>query len=154
MAFLDNINSWEWWLVIVISILVTTLVLYLSMRFICGRKRLDAGYFFRLFIVSIILIVGVVAIAELLNFLVNLGGAFQYNFAPMFYVFITIGFIIVIRYLLTVPSVIPYKDYSSDKYWQWSIWITIISLFMIFLIAFLVYIISNAFGHPIYLLTP
>ncbi|MCK5158524.1 MAG: hypothetical protein KAR08_05180, partial [Candidatus Heimdallarchaeota archaeon] len=119
MAFED----WAWILILVIEILIITLVLYLSMRFITGRKKLGASYFFRLFFVSIILAVGVSAIAYAISAVTN-----QFASAPMFYVFLTVGFIIVIRYLLTTPAVIPYRDHSADKYWQWSIWMTIISL--------------------------
>lgn len=138
MAF----ENWAWILILVIEILVVTLVLYLSMRFICGRKRLDGGYFMRLLLVAIILAVGVTAIAYAVNAITSV-------FAPMFYVFLTVGFILVIRYLLTTPAVIPYREHSADKYWQWSIWITLLSLAMIFLIAFLVELISDAIGQPI-----
>ncbi|MGC9780143.1 MAG: hypothetical protein HZR80_12940 [Candidatus Heimdallarchaeota archaeon] len=141
MAF----DQWFWALILVIEILVVTLALYLSMRFITGRKKLDGSYFMRLLLVAIILAVGVTAIAMAINAVANLG----YNFAPMFYVFLTIGFIVVIRYLLTTPQVIPYRGDSADKYWQWSIWITIISLLIIFLIAFLVELISGALNNPI-----
>lgn len=134
MAFED----WAWILILVIEILIITLVLYISMRFICGRKKLDASYFFRLLFVSIILAIGVSAIAYAISAVTN-----QFASAPMFYVFLTIGFIIVIRYLLTTPVVIPYRDYSTDKYWQWSIWMTIISLLIIFVIEFLVRMISG-----------
>ncbi|MBD3191683.1 MAG: hypothetical protein GF308_13630 [Candidatus Heimdallarchaeota archaeon] len=138
MAF----ENWAWILILVIEILVVTLVLYLSMRFICGRKRLDGSYFMRLLLVAIILAVGVTAIAYAVNQITSV-------FAPMFYVFLTVGFILVIRYLLTTPAVIPYHEHSADKYWQWSIWITLLSLVMIFLIAFLVELISDAIGQPI-----
>ncbi|MBK5112923.1 MAG: hypothetical protein KGD59_14545 [Candidatus Heimdallarchaeota archaeon] len=134
MAFED----WAWILILVIEILLITLVLYLSMRLITGRKKLDASYFFRLFFVAIILAVGVSAIAYAISAVTN-----QFASAPMFYVFLTIGFIIVIRYLLTTPAVIPYRDHSTDKYWQWSIWMTIISLLIIFIIEFLVRMISG-----------
>lgn len=138
-------EDWIWALILIIEILVVTLALYLSMRFITGRKKLDGGYFMRLLLVAIILAVGVTAIAMAINAVANLG----FNFAPMFYVFLTIGFIIVIRYLLTTPQVIPYRGDSADKYWQWSIWMTIISLLIIFLIAFLVELISGALGNQI-----
>jgi hypothetical protein len=60
----------------------------------------------------------------------------------MFYVFLTIGFILVIRYLLTVPAVLPHAA-SQDKYWGWSLIITVISLILILAIAYAVYYISN-----------
>ncbi|MBN1330659.1 MAG: hypothetical protein JXA54_14390 [Candidatus Heimdallarchaeota archaeon] len=135
MAFED----WYWLLILIIEILVLTLVLYFSMRIITARKKLDASYFFRLFLVAIILAFGVTAVAKVLT----LASLSQYIFAPMFYIFLTIGFIIVIRYLLTTPQVIPHQGYSADKYWQWSLWITIISLLFIFLIIFLVDLISG-----------
>ncbi|MCK5046256.1 MAG: hypothetical protein KAS22_06730 [Candidatus Heimdallarchaeota archaeon] len=133
MAFSD----WYWLLILIVEILVVTLVLYVSMRLICGRKKLDASYFFRLFFVSLLLCVGVTAVA---NALLLFTASF---YAPMFYVFLTIGFIFIIRYLLTTPVVIPHQSHSADKYWQWSIWMTIISLAIIFLIIFLVDIISG-----------
>ncbi|TFG01719.1 MAG: hypothetical protein EU542_06500 [Promethearchaeota archaeon] len=139
MAFED----WAFWLILVIELLLVTLVLYLSMRFICNRKKLDGSYFFRLFGVALILVIGVVAVALAIDQLTG------FMFAPMFYVFLTIGFILVIRYLLTTPAVIPYREYSLEKYWHWAIWITIISLLLIFLINFLVELISDALGHPI-----
>ncbi|NHJ41246.1 MAG: hypothetical protein FK731_14535 [Asgard group archaeon] len=149
MAFIDNIKSWEWWLIMVISILLLTLVLYLSVRIICGRKKLDGGYFLRLFLVSILLIVAVEAVAEALAALTNF-----FIYASMFYVFLTIGFILVIRYLITVPAVLP-QAASGDKYWQWAIWITLISLFLILAIAAAVYYISNAItGDGIVIFAP
>jgi hypothetical protein len=138
MAFED----WVWILILVIELLIVTLVLYLSMRFICGRKKLDGGYFMRLLLVSLILVVGVTAVAYAISALTN-------AFAPMFYVFLTIGFILVIRYLLTTPSVIPYHGHSPEKYWQWTLWLTVITLLLIFLINFLVVEISSALGNPI-----
>jgi len=147
MAF-ENFNLWYYWLILIVSLLLLTLVLYLSIRFICGRKKLDAGYFFRLFFVSIILLVGVEAVAQALASLTDL-----FMLSTMFYIFLTIGFILVIRYLLTVPAVLPHAA-SGDKYWQWSIWITIISLFLILAIAYIVYLISNAFGSPLYIFVP
>ncbi|HUT81132.1 MAG TPA: hypothetical protein VMZ29_08010 [Candidatus Bathyarchaeia archaeon] len=133
MAFED----WYWLLILIVEILLLTLILYLSMRIITARKKLDASYFFRLFFVSIILAFGVTAVALALTYLTSL------IFAPMFYVFLTIGFIIIIRYLLTTPQVIPNTAYSSDKYWQWSLWITVISLVFIFLVVFLVDLLSG-----------
>jgi hypothetical protein len=149
VAFIDNLKSWEWWLIMVISILLLTLVLYLSVRLICGRKKLDGGYFLRLFLVSILLIVAVEAVAEALAALTNV-----FIYASMFYVFLTIGFILVIRYLITVPAVLPHAA-SGDKYWQWAIWITLISLFLILAIAAAVYYISNAItGDGIVIFAP
>ena len=132
----------------VVSILLLTLVLYISVRIICGRKKLDGGYFLRLFLVSILLIVAVEAVAAALAALAD-----PLVLSSMFYVFLTIGFILVIRYLLTVPQVLPHAA-SGDKYWQWSLWITVISLFLILAIALAVYYISNAFGHPIHIFIP
>ncbi|NHJ47110.1 MAG: hypothetical protein FK733_04910 [Asgard group archaeon] len=133
MAFED----WAWILILIIEILVLTLVMYLSVRLICGRKKLNAEYFFRLLIVAIILAVGVTAIA---NAIQALSGTF---YAPMFYIILTIGFILVIRYLITTPAVLPHTGHSADKYWQWAIWISIITLLFLFLIIFLVDIISG-----------
>jgi len=143
-----DFTQWEWWLVMVVSILLLTLVLYLSVRIICGRKKLDGGYFLRLFLVSILLIVAVEAVAAALAALAD-----PLVLSSMFYVFLTIGFILVIRYLLTVPAVLPHAA-TGDKYWQWSLWITVISLFLILAIALAVYYVSNAFGHPIHIFIP
>jgi len=122
--------------------------MYLSVRIICGRKKLDAGYFFRLFFVSILLVVAVEAVAQGLSMLTDL-----FLLSSMFYIFLTIGFILVIRYLVTVPAVLPHAA-SGDKYWQWSIWITVISLFLILAIAYIIFLISNATGTPIYIFIP
>ncbi|MHA1557799.1 MAG: hypothetical protein ACTSPM_12810 [Candidatus Heimdallarchaeota archaeon] len=139
-----NFDSWEWWLIIVISVLVLTLTLYLSMRFVTGRKKLTVGYFFRIFLISIVLLIGLVAVAEAIAQVLTLG----YQFAPMFYILMTIGFILIIRYFLTNSTVIPYHDGSSDKYWQWAMWITLISILLLFLIAFLLELISGLFMDP------
>jgi hypothetical protein len=148
MGFLDNIQDWRWWLIMVISLLLLTLVIYLSVRLICGRKKLDASYFFRLFFVALLLIVAVEAVAQALAALVDL-----FVLSSMFYIFLTIGFILVIRYLITVPAVLPHAA-SGDKYWQWSLWITVISLFFILAIAYGVYFISDAIGEPIVIFVP
>jgi hypothetical protein len=132
----------------VITLLLLTLVLYLSVRIICGRKKLDGGYFLRLFLVSLLLVVAVEAVAQVLAELTSI-----FVLSSMFYVFLTIGFILVIRYLLTVPAVLPHAA-SGDKYWQWSIWITMISLFLILAIAYGIYFISDAIGDPIVIFVP
>lgn len=147
MAF-ESLSDWRWWLIMVISLLLLTLVLYLSVRLICGRKKLDVGYFFRLFLISIVLLVAVEAVAQALAALTDF-----LILTSMFYIFLTIGFILVIRYLLTVPAVLPHAA-SGDKYWQWSIWITVISLFLILAIAYGVYFISGLFGEPIRIFVP
>ncbi len=139
-----NLNSWEWWLIIVISILLLTLTLYLSMRFVTGRKKLTFGYFLRIFLISIVLLIGLVAVAEAIAQVLNLG----YHFAPMFYILMTMGFILIIRYFLTNSTVIPYHEGSSDKYWQWSMWVTLISIILLFIIAFLVELISGLIIDP------
>ncbi len=132
----------------VITLLLLTLVLYLSVRIICGRKKLDGGYFLRLFLVSLLLVVAVEAVAQVLAELTSI-----FVLSSMFYVFLTVGFILVIRYLLTVPAVLPHAA-TGDKYWQWSIWITMISLFLILAIAYGIYFISDAIGDPIVIFVP
>ncbi len=144
-----NFDSWEWWLIIVISVLLLTLTLYLSMRFVTGRKKLTIGYFFRILLISIVLLIGLVAVAEAIAQVLTLG----YQFAPMFYILMTMGFILIIRYFLTNSTVIPYHDGSSDKYWQWSMWVTLISILLLFLIVFLVELISGLIGEPLTLIT-
>ncbi|NHK31975.1 MAG: hypothetical protein FK730_11525 [Asgard group archaeon] len=148
MAFLDYIDQWYYWLILVISLLLLTLVLYLSVRIICGRKKLDGGYFLRLFLVSLLLLVAVEAVAQALTSITS-----PVTLSSMFYIFLTIGFILVIRYLITVPAVLPHAA-SGDKYWQWSIWITLISLFFILVIAYVVYLISHALGNDIHIFIP
>lgn len=144
----ESLKQWEWWLVMVISLLLLTLVLYLSVRIICGRKKLDGGYFLRLFFVALIILIAVEAIAQGLAALVDL-----FVLSSMFYIFLTIGCILTIRYLLTVPAVLPHAA-SGDKYWQWSLWITVIALFLILAIAYAVYFISGLFDHPIVIFVP
>ncbi|NHJ85055.1 MAG: hypothetical protein FK734_06305 [Asgard group archaeon] len=149
MAF-EFFSDWKWWLIMVISILLLTLVLYLSIRLICGRKKFDGGYFLRLFLVSILLIVGVEAVAQALAAITS-----PITLDSMFYIFLTIGFILVIRYLLMVPAVLPHAE-SGDKYWQWAIWNTVVSLFLILAIGYIVFAISHAFNpsEPIYIFVP
>lgn len=137
MAF-ENLQQWETWLVVVIQILIMILVLYLSMRIITGRRRFTSGYFFRLLLVSILLVVVLVAVAGAIDFVVTAAGIF----GSMFYILMTIGFILIIRYLLCIPNVVPSQ--SDEKFWQWSLWITVISIFFLLLIAFVVYFISDA----------
>ena len=141
-------DDWRWWLIMVITLLLLTLVLYLSVRLICGRKKFDFSYFLRLFLVALILVVAVEAVAQALAALVDL-----FVLSSMFYIFLTIGFILVIRYLLTVPAVLPHAA-TGDKYWQWALWITVISLFLILAIAYAVYFISDAIGNPIVIFVP
>ena len=142
MAF-ENLQQWETWLVVVIQILIMILVLYLSMRIITGRRRFTTGYFFRLLLVSVLLVVVLVAVAGAIDFVITVAGVF----GSMFYILMTIGFILIIRYLLCIPNVVPSQ--SDEKFWQWSLWITVISIFFLLLIAFVVYFISDALGHPV-----
>lgn len=137
MAF-ENLQQWETWLVIVIQILIMILVLYLSMRIITGRRRFTGGYFVRLLLVSILLVVVLVAVAGAIDLVITVAGIF----GSMFYILITIGFILIIRYLLCIPNVVPSQ--SDEKFWQWSLWITVISIFFLLLLAFAVYFISDA----------
>jgi len=148
MVILMAFNDWRWWLIMVITLLLLTLALYLSVRLICGRKKFDFSYFLRLFLVALILVVAVEAVAQALSYLTSL-----FVLSSMFYIFLTIGFILVIRYLLTVPAVLPHAA-SGDKYWQWSLWITVISLFIILAIAYGIYFISGLFGSPIVIFIP
>ena len=141
-------DDWRWWLIMVITLLLLTLVLYLSVRLICGRKKFDFSYFLRLFLVSLILVVAVEAVAQALAALASL-----FVFSSMFYIFLTIGFILVIRYLIMVPAVLPHAA-TGDKYWQWALWITAISLFLILAIAYAVYFISDLIGNPIVIFVP
>lgn len=147
MAFLDNLDQWYYWLILVLSILLMTLVLYLTVRLVCGRKKLDGGYFLRLFLVSILLIVVVEAVAQAVDSIVF------FLISSIGYILVTIGFILVIRYLITVPAVLPHAV-SGDKYWQWSIIITIVSIVFMLLIATVVFFISDAIGDPIYIFAP
>ncbi len=142
MAF-ENLAQWETWLIIVIQILIMILVLYLSMRIITGKRKFTGGYFVRLLLVSILLVVVLVAVAGAIDLVITIAGIF----GSMFYILMTIGFILIIRYLLCVPNVVPAQ--TDEKFWQWSLWITVIAIFFLLLIAFVVYFISNALGHPI-----
>ena len=71
-----NFNDPTQLILLVIGLILTALVLYISVRIIAGKKDLDAGYFLKLFLVALIIYVALIAIVAVIGILGSVGTAF------------------------------------------------------------------------------
>ena len=71
-----NFNDPTQLILLVIGLILTALVLYISVRIIAGKKNLDAGYFLKLFLVALIIYVALIAIVAVIGILGSVGTAF------------------------------------------------------------------------------
>ncbi|MHA1975619.1 MAG: hypothetical protein ACW98I_01830 [Candidatus Hodarchaeales archaeon] len=114
-------------LLLLIAIVLVTIILYIGARLIAGKKDSDTGYIIRLVLIAIIIVILVAvvigAIVSAVSPLPFVSTA-AYQLVP---VLIYLAIVYLLKYLL-----IPEKADSTN--WHASIWIAVITLFLIYLI--------------------
>ena len=140
MAFSD----WSVWLFLPIEFLLLIVVLYASVFLFTERKKITVKYFFRLFMIALVFVLLITALAIFIVFLVDYG----VRFAIAFYAILTIIFLVIIRHFLIKQDIV-YKEVKEAKYWRWSIWITLICVSFISIFGFVIELIGVAIGTPL-----
>ena len=114
-------------LLLIIAIVLVTLILYIGARLIAGKKDSDTGYIIRLVLIALIIVIlvavvigAIVSAIEPLPFV----STAAYQLVP---VLVYLAIVYLLKYLL-----IPEKSESTN--WHASIWIAVITLFLIYLI--------------------
>jgi hypothetical protein len=114
-------------ILLIISVVLVTIVLYISARLIAGKKETDTGYIVRLLVIAIII---VLLVALVIGALVGAISGIPFiatAAAQLVPVLIYLAIVYLIKYIL-----IPEKVDSTR--WNASIWIALITLFLIYLI--------------------
>ena len=114
-------------ILLIISVVLVALCLYVSARLIAGKKETDSGYIIRLLVIAVII---VLLVALVIGALIGAVSAIPFiatAAAQLVPVLIYLAIVYLIKYLL-----IPEKADSTK--WNASIWIGVITLFLIYLI--------------------
>lgn len=121
---LPNLADTQTLIFIVIAVLLTALLLYLSTRLIAGKKETDLNYIIRLVLVSIVIFIVVFGIQAVIGSLGVLGQLSGLKPAIIVIIFVAIIYIVKL-------GVLP-ATHGSYDYWQRSIWISLITAILIF----------------------
>ncbi len=114
-------------ILLIISIVLVAIVLYIGTRLIAGKKETDTGYIIRLLLIAVIV---VILVAIVIGAIVGAVSSIPFvatAAAQLVPVLIYLAIVYLIKYLL-----IPEKVDSTK--WNASIWIAVITLFLIYLI--------------------
>ncbi|MHA1207489.1 MAG: hypothetical protein ACTSSO_07975 [Candidatus Hodarchaeales archaeon] len=114
-------------ILLVISIVLVTIVLYIGTRLIAGKKETDTGYIIRLLLIAVIIAILVAIVIGAIVGAVSPIPFVDTAAAQLVPVLIYLAIVYLIKYLL-----IPEKADSTK--WNASIWIAVITLFLIYLI--------------------
>jgi hypothetical protein len=123
----NNSGDIESLLLLIIAVILVTIILYVSARLIAGKKDTDSGYIIRLVLIAIII---VILVAVVIGAIVSSVSAVPFISTAAFQlvpVLIYLAIVYLLKYLL-----IPEKAESTN--WHGSIWIAVITLFLIYLI--------------------
>ncbi|MHA1226162.1 MAG: hypothetical protein ACTSPV_05400 [Candidatus Hodarchaeales archaeon] len=113
-------------ILLIISVILLAIILYLGTRLIAGKKETDTGYIIRLLLVSTII---VILVALVIGAVVGVVASIPFvneAVARLVPVLIFVAIVYLIKYLL-----IPEKGEVTK--WNASIWIAVISLFLVYL---------------------
>ncbi len=113
-------------ILLILAIILVAIILYLGTRLIAGKKETETGYIIRLFLVAAII---VILVAIIIGAIVgSVSGILLVNTAAsqLVPVLIYLAIVFLIKYIL-----IPEKDDVTK--WSTSIWIGVITLFLIYL---------------------
>ncbi|MHA1973536.1 MAG: hypothetical protein ACTSW1_11115 [Candidatus Hodarchaeales archaeon] len=113
-------------ILLIISIILLAIILYLGTRLIAGKKETDTGYIIRLLLVAAIIVILVALVIGAIVGVVSSIPFVNEAAARMVPVLIFVAIVYLIKYLL-----IPEKGEVTK--WNASIWIGVISLFLVYL---------------------
>jgi cytochrome bd-type quinol oxidase subunit 2 len=114
-------------LLMIIAIILVALILYIGARLIAGKKETDTGYIIRLLLIAFII---VILVAVVIGAIVRTVDPIPYvntAAAQLVPVLIYLAIVFLVKYIL-IPEM------AETTKWNASIWIALISLFLIFLI--------------------
>ena len=132
-----NLNDPATLILLIISVILVAIVLYISTRLIAGKKETDTGYIIRLLLIAVIVVLLVALVIGAIVGAVASIPLIATAAAQLVPVLIYLAIVYLIKYLL-----IPEKAYHTN--WNASIWIAVITLFLIYLINAL----AIALGFP------
>lgn len=122
-----DLGDIETLLLLIIAIVLVAIILYISARLIAGKKETDSGYIIRLVLIALII---VILVAVVIGAIVGSVGDFPFistAASQLVPVLVYVAIVYLLKYLL-----IPEKAEPTN--WQASIWIAVITLFLIYLI--------------------
>jgi hypothetical protein len=114
-------------ILLIISVILVAIVLYIGARLIAGKKETDSGYIIRLLLIAVIIVLLVALVIGAIVGAVSPIPFIATAAAQLVPVLIYLAIVYLIKYLL-----IPEKADSTK--WNASIWIGVITLFLIYLI--------------------
>jgi len=114
-------------ILLIISVVLVAIVIYISARLIAGKKETDTGYIIRLLLIAVIIVLLVAIVIGAIVGSVQSIPFIATAAAQLVPVLIFLAIVYLIKYLL-----IPEKADSTK--WNASIWISVITLFLIYLI--------------------
>ncbi len=123
----NNTSDIETLLLLIIAVVLVTIILYFGARLIAGKKNTDTGYIIRLLVIALIIVILVAVVIGAIVGAVNeipFVSTAAYQLVP---VLIYLAIVYLLKFLL-----IPEKSESTN--WHASVWIAVITLFLIYLI--------------------
>ena len=122
-------------LLLIIAIILTALLLYLSARLIAGKSDLDTGYFIRLVLVAILIWVAIIAVNAILG-AIPLSGELGLTNAATVIIF-SIAIYLVKMFVLPATN-------KADSF-ERSLWIALLTFIFIYIVNAL----SGQLGYPL-----
>lgn len=123
----ENLSDPAMLLVLIISVILVTIILYFGTRLIAGKKEAATGYIIRLLLISLIIVILVAIIIGAIVGSVRGIPIIETAAAQLVPVLIYLAIVFLIKYLL-----IPGKAETTK--WNASIWIALITLFLIYIV--------------------
>jgi hypothetical protein len=118
-------------ILLIISVVLVAIFLYISARLIAGKKETDTGYIIRLLLIAVIIVLLVALVIGAIVGAVSSIPFISDAAAQLVPVLIYLAIVYLIKYVL-----IPEKADSTT--WNASIWIAVLTLFLIYLVDALV----------------
>jgi len=118
-------------ILLIISVVLVAIFLYISARLIAGKKETDTGYIIRLLLIAVIIVLLVALVIGAIVGAVSSIPFISDAAAQLVPVLIYLAIVYLIKYIL-----IPEKADSTK--WNASIWIAVLTLFLIYLVDALV----------------
>ncbi|UCE12322.1 MAG: hypothetical protein JSV04_08980 [Candidatus Heimdallarchaeota archaeon] len=117
-------------LLLIIAIILVAIILYVGTRFLAGKKELDTGYVIKLLLVALII---VLLVAVVIGAVIDALGQLDPTDPPIFAgaaaqlipVLVYLAIVYLIKYIL-IP------ERGETEKWNTSIWIGVITLFLIY----------------------
>ncbi|MFW9993572.1 MAG: hypothetical protein ACFFD4_16120 [Candidatus Odinarchaeota archaeon] len=126
-------------ILLLVAVVLLSLVLYISMRLITGKKNTDAGYLLRIVVVAVIVVIVFPVISGAINEILQLPVLDIIAGAGVAGIVLILLFVI----LIYLVKILLMPEAASYEKWERAIWISTIAVFFVLLINAVTYIVVD-----------